>query len=314
MANEYKDRLTKIYLSQAKASAPYSNNPVKGVGYVGGGLVSLQPPNITYPSGSYNASEAIAIKHHIKNARAKTGGYYNHRYSVPAHIPGDYSEYIHRVSMERMYENAKNFIPIAAGTENVVDQSDFLAHQAEAAELPRYASDFKDYPGVYPKNPLEYREFYTRPEEIPETELFETVYGVELGEKEPKLAAEYNRTRSESRAGYTPETIRANVEYLKKIHGKGFVRDTSKQTSAPARAIKTKPESKTQRQIENLNKQLARAEQQQFLPINYPGISAKEREHNTMVAQAQRKAYSDLKKQFITIKEREKLKELFKYL
>jgi hypothetical protein len=309
--DEYKNRLTKIYLSQAKASAPYSNNPVKGVGYVGGGLVSLQPPNITYPSGSYNASEAIAIKHHIKNARAKTGGYYKHRYSVPAHIPGDYSEYIHRVSMERMYENAKNFIPIAAGTENVVDQSDFLAHQAEAAELPRYASDFKDYPpGVYPKKPFEYREFYTRPEEIPEQELFETVPGVKFIETDPEIVERERQRRIKSRAGYTPETLNA----IKKLHGKGFVRDTSRQTSAPARAIKTKPETKTQRQIENLNKQLARAENQQFLPIDYLGIDPKEKAHNIMVAQAQRKAYNDLKKQFVTIKEREKLKELFKYL
>ena len=299
--DEYKKRLAKIYLSQANASSPYAYNPVRATGYVGGGIVALQQSNITYPSGTDNGTEAISIKHAIKKARSKNGGLSRFRDTVPAHIPGDYSEYINRVSRERMYENAKNFVPIAPGVETIVDQSDYLAEQANEGLLPHYAGG-EDI-------------FYTSPEDVSKEDIYEIIPNVRKPESLEDITL-----RENVRAGFTPSKQRALAEVQKKaaakreLFGEGFVRDTSQQTSAPARAIKTKPESRSQRELYNLERQLHRSGKQSFKPISYQGLTQEEQRHNDIVAQAQHKAYLDLRKKFTSIKEREKLKELFSYL
>jgi hypothetical protein len=121
------ERLRKIYLAQANASAPYTG--VSGVGYSGGGIVSLQPPGVNYPTGKPEHTKQVKKIMKIIPETYVTEPSKRKSTIIPKKIPGDYSAYTRQKILEGLAKNADNFVPIAPGVETVIDQADFLAEQ-----------------------------------------------------------------------------------------------------------------------------------------------------------------------------------------
>lgn len=121
------ERLRKIYLAQANASAPYTG--VSGVGYSGGGIVSLQPPGIEYPTGKPEHTKQVKKIRKLIPETYVTEPSKRKGTIIPKKIPGDYSAYTRQKIFEGLAKNANNFVPIAPGLGTVIDQADFLAEQ-----------------------------------------------------------------------------------------------------------------------------------------------------------------------------------------